>query len=191
MPLTSSTGAAEAVPVKTSLTLALILAFLVVLPYLPGMRRFGVGQPMRHLVTLGRVPSLDADATVKPQPTRPPEPSRAKVAPSDWPDPVAPDCYGFKTSLRHFYEALGRTEAPNSSNVTRVLHYGDSPVTADLITADVRSLLQRRFGNAGHGFLLIAKPWAWYEHRGVSLKASGWTIEAATQQRARDGYHGL
>ncbi|MDQ6758258.1 MAG: GDSL-type esterase/lipase family protein [Acidobacteriota bacterium] len=92
-------------------------------------------------------------------------------------------------SLNSFYRALSSTKGKQS--VTRILHYGDSPVTADLITADLRSLLQRQFGDAGHGFILIAKPWAWYGHRGVEVRASGWRIEPASQSRARDGMHGL
>jgi len=64
-------------------------------------------------------------------------------------------------------------------------------VTADSITADMRRLLHARFGDAGHGYLVIAKPWAWYGHQGMELNASGWEIEAATMNRARDGFHGL
>src|SRR5271165_5554325 len=90
-----------------------------------------------------------------------------------------------------FYQALWRTEAKVPGAVTRVLHYGDSPVTADSITADARSILQKRFGDAGHGFVLIAKPWAWYGHRGVEVEGKGWRIAAATQVRAKDGFHGL
>jgi len=88
-------------------------------------------------------------------------------------------------SLDAFFAALraGRT--------VRVLHYGDSPTTADSITSDVRRILQARFGDAGHGFLLIAKPWAWYGHNGVTLDAKGWKIEPASQARAPDGIHGL
>jgi lysophospholipase L1-like esterase len=93
--------------------------------------------------------------------------------------------------LDAFYQALWRTESKMPGAITRVLHYGDSPVTADSITADARVMLQRRFGDAGHGFVLIAKPWAWYGHRGIGLKAKGWHIEAASQSRARDGLHGL
>ncbi len=91
--------------------------------------------------------------------------------------------------LYPFYHALSMAEA--KQGVVRVLHYGDSPTTADSITADVRSLLQEKFGDAGHGFLLIAKPWPWYGHRGVDVHGSGWTIEPASQNRAKDGYHGL
>ena len=75
--------------------------------------------------------------------------------------------------------------------VTRILHYGDSPTTADSITSDIRRLLQKRFGDAGHGFLLIAKPWAWYGHDGIRLDANGWEIQPASQKRAPDGIHGL
>src|SRR6266853_4757105 len=48
--------------------------------------------------------------------------------------------------LDHFYESLRKGET------IRVLHYGDSPTTADLVTGDVRALLQKQFGDAGTGF---------------------------------------
>jgi lysophospholipase L1-like esterase len=88
-------------------------------------------------------------------------------------------------TLDHFYEALEK------GGVTRVLHYGDSPTTADLITADVRILLQRQFGNAGAGFVLIARPWAWYNRRGVEMSASNWQIDIGGNSPVRDGIHGL
>src|SRR6185437_13023592 len=67
----------------------------------------------------------------------------------------------------------------------------DSPTTADLFTGDIRALLQARFGNAGHGFILLAKPWAWYDHRGASVSGSGWDTLASTQVRSKDGFYGL
>jgi lysophospholipase L1-like esterase len=99
--------------------------------------------------------------------------------------------YDPKENMSRFYDALQRAERKTPGSVVRVLHYGDSPTTADCVTADVRSLLQKRFGDAGHGFVLISKPWAWYGHRGVELQGSGWQIEPATQKRASDGIHGL
>jgi lysophospholipase L1-like esterase len=104
---------------------------------------------------------------------------------------IEPNLIDQHDDLRAFYQALWRTESGVPGAVTRVLHYGDSPVTADSITADVRSLLQQHFGDAGHGFVLIAKPWAWYGHRGVEVEGKGWSIAPATQARARDGFHGL
>jgi lysophospholipase L1-like esterase len=94
-------------------------------------------------------------------------------------------------ALDHFYEALWRTEKQEPGAITRILHYGDSPTTADLITGDVRQMLQERFGDSGHGFTLIARPWAWYEHRDVRLSASGWDIHPATHPDLRDGMYGL
>jgi len=91
--------------------------------------------------------------------------------------------------LYPFYHSLEIAET--KQGVARILHFGDSPTTADSITADMRSLLQAKFGDSGHGFVLIAKPWPWYGHRGVEVHGSGWKIEAASQNRAKDGYHGL
>jgi lysophospholipase L1-like esterase len=92
--------------------------------------------------------------------------------------------------MRSFYEALQRAESKHGS--ARVLHYGDSPVTADSITADARSLFQRQFGDAGHGFILAGKPWNWYQHRGTDVKSSGWKMEPISQApRVRDNLVGL
>ncbi|HYL36380.1 MAG TPA: GDSL-type esterase/lipase family protein [Bryobacteraceae bacterium] len=107
------------------------------------------------------------------------------------PAPAASNLIDEHENLKSFYQALWRTESKLPGAVTRVLHYGDSPVTADSITADVRSLLQEHFGDAGHGFVLVAKPWAWYGHRGVEVSGKGWHIAPASQARARDGFHGL
>jgi len=86
--------------------------------------------------------------------------------------------------LDHFYEALVKGSAV-------VLHYGDSPTTADLITADARAMLQKQFGDGGSGFVLIARPWAWYGHRGVEMDSSGWKIDVAGATEMKDGLHGL
>ena len=53
-------------------------------------------------------------------------------------------------AMAHFYEALARTERREPGAITQVLHYGDSPVTADSITADARAiLLDLDLGQAG------------------------------------------
>jgi lysophospholipase L1-like esterase len=102
--------------------------------------------------------------------------------------PVLDDREG---ALDHFYAALWRTERGEPLAITRILHYGDSPTTADLITGDTRQLLQQRFGDAGHGFTLIGKPWAWYQHRGVELSSHGWQMDPGTRWDLRNGMFGL
>jgi len=93
-------------------------------------------------------------------------------------------------ALDHFYAAL--TELANGSRTrpVRVVHYGDSPTTADLITGDARELLQDKFGDAGPGFVLIAKPWAWYGHHGVDVEGTGWKIDTAVGSM-REAPYGL
>jgi lysophospholipase L1-like esterase len=93
--------------------------------------------------------------------------------------------------LDHFYAALWRTEKKQPDAITRIVHYGDSPTTADLITGDVRAILQARYGDAGHGFVLIDRPWAWYQHTGVQITGSGWDMSRATSYESRDGLFGL
>jgi lysophospholipase L1-like esterase len=119
-----------------------------------------------------------------------------RVPPGESEDAIAPAVAGSRlvdptNDLSHFYSALERTERKEPGAITRIVHYGDSPTTADMITGDARLLLQRRFGDAGHGFSLIARPWAWYEHRDVGLRGSGWNIVAASQAGRSDGLFGL
>lgn len=129
--------------------------------------------------------------------TTPPTPLVRHVNPPDDAAPVRPQKAGQSLledssgALNAFYAALWRTERGQEPNITHVVHYGDSPTTADLITGDVRALLQKRFGNAGPGFTLIAKPWAWYQHHGVQISGSGWQIDAASHFIAHDGLFGL
>jgi lysophospholipase L1-like esterase len=93
-------------------------------------------------------------------------------------------------ALDHFYAALRDLHTGQSRRTVRIVHYGDSPTTADLITGDARDLLQERFGNAGPGFLLIAKPWAWYGHHNVDISATGWKIDTAVGSM-REANYGL
>ncbi len=99
------------------------------------------------------------------EPLPPIPPSKMPVTAAKRPI-IEPNLIDQHDSLRAFYLALWRTELGAPGAITRVLHYGDSPITADSITGDIRSLLQQHFGDSGHGFVLIAKPWAWYGHRG-------------------------
>jgi lysophospholipase L1-like esterase len=93
-------------------------------------------------------------------------------------------------SLDHFYAALRTEDQGHGDVLVRIVHYGDSPTTADLITGDARQILQQRFGNGGPGFLLIARPWAWYGHNGVDLSGDGWDIDTAVNS-PHTGAYGL
>ena len=97
-------------------------------------------------------------------------------------------------ALDPFFAKLWTLQQHSEPEVVTVLHYGDSPTTADLITGDVRSILQERFGDAGKGFNLGAKPWAWYGHRDVDMSDKGWTSsqkDATPVGRMKPSVYGL
>ena len=95
-------------------------------------------------------------------------------------------------ALDAFYTQLGKTIRKDPGAVTRVLHYGDSLITSDFISGTMRRRMQARFGDAGHGFVLIANGWEWYFHNDVSHSASdGWIANRITGPLVFDGIYGL
>ncbi|HYX31103.1 MAG TPA: GDSL-type esterase/lipase family protein [Pyrinomonadaceae bacterium] len=95
-------------------------------------------------------------------------------------------------TLDSFYASLSRTDQKQAGAITRITHYGDSPITNDGITAPVRRLLQKRFGDAGHGFILLDRPWAWYGHQDISFApGGGWANDSIMNPMVKDGSFGL
>ena len=95
-------------------------------------------------------------------------------------------------AMKPFYEALKRTQAKEEGAITRVVQFGDSTIVADKITGTVRRKMQERFGDSGHGWLLVGKPWDYYIHANVSFYAmDGWKMNRLTSNPLKDGYHGL
>lgn len=75
-------------------------------------------------------------------------------------------------ALAPFYRDLLRTAEGKPGAVTRVSHYGDSAVAYDHIASTLRRRLQQRFGDAGHGFVLISRGHMHYRHRNIRHRAS-------------------
>ncbi len=93
--------------------------------------------------------------------------------------------------ISEFFESLGKTARGEAGAVTRVAHFGDSTIAADDITRTVRSNLQRRFGDAGHGFILAGKGHLPYRHKGIVWKPSGWKVSSLIHGRRDDGHYGF
>jgi len=171
-------------PIQTALSMLMLIVLL------------GVGHMVLPALQLPAATEVAAIVSFPPEHTvlspliRHAEPEAAPVIPNPTlgPQPLLEDA---SPALDHFYASLWRSEKKEPGAVTRILHYGDSPTTADLITGDVRSILQARYGDAGHGFVLIAKPWAWYQHTGLEVSGSGWEMARASNYESRDGLFGL
>lgn len=96
-------------------------------------------------------------------------------------------------SMCPFYAALKKLDA-DSGDVTkvRILHYGDSILTTDQLSGTIRRKLQARFGDGGHGFVLLGRPWRWYHHLDVVHGAnSKWSVHPLTSDPTGDGLMGL
>ena len=95
-------------------------------------------------------------------------------------------------ALDGFFRALTRTAQHLPDAVTRIAHFGDSIVVSDLVSGTLRRKLQAEFGDAGHGFMLIANAWPAYFHNDVSRFATaGWSVSRIVGPYADDGLYGL
>jgi lysophospholipase L1-like esterase len=94
-------------------------------------------------------------------------------------------------ALKYFFQALRRSANQEPGAIVRVAHYGDSSVAADEITQTVRRKLQLRFGDAGHGFMLMAKGDMHYVHRDVTHgESDGWEVSSIVRRGLKGGYYG-
>src|SRR6476620_2549226 len=110
-------------PRKTSITIAAFLAIAAVPDFVPQLANY-------KIIEWKRIGSF---AEFRPSGASTPEAEeKARLNPdgpltSEAIYPLA-DPAG---SLDHFYESLLQTELQNNGAVTKILHYGDSPTTAD------------------------------------------------------------
>jgi hypothetical protein len=114
----------------------------------------------------------------------------AGIAPSEY-EGITQPIEGAK-HLAPFFKQLQRTLRAEKQAVTRIAHYGDSAVAADSITSTARRLLQQRFGDSGHGFILIARgPMQFYMHRDIVHRSAGsWEVSSIVHAQLRDGRYG-
>jgi len=72
----------------------------------------------------------------------------------------------------------------------RIVVLGGSHVAGDLVTGPLRRILQRHFGDAGHGFVLPLPPYDSYWQSGVFVEeGEGWGIlEPSPKRRLTDHY---
>ena len=91
-----------------------------------------------------------------------------------------------------FYEKLARLLRGKATDHLRIGVLGDSNMTMDFITGQLRRQLQARYGDAGHGFVALAKPWSHYLHRDVFQDMQfGYVAYAISTKPTMDAYYGF
>ncbi len=94
-------------------------------------------------------------------------------------------------ALDPFFARLAETDAGYGGAVTRVVHWGDSSIAGDHVSSALRNRMQRRFGDAGHGWHLISTPTLSYRHRGIRFKKGDWANCYIINGCRKDGHYGL
>lgn len=82
-----------------------------------------------------------------------------------------------RRGMAPFYEALDRTSS--GDGLVRIAVFGDSFIEADILTADLREMLQKRFGGCGVGFVTITSMTSGYRPT-VRHSFGGWSSHAVT-----------
>jgi lysophospholipase L1-like esterase len=147
----------------------LTVGFLSLLSLLkPGLELGGVKlRPVRLLADVLRPSPGAVAALAPPPPNGPAAPVAPGVAPlaapaasaapqaptADAPALPQPPALANLPGLDQFVAALRQTKATGSK--TRIAYFGDSMIEGDLLTGDLRNLLQTQFGGSGVGFVPI------------------------------------
>lgn len=126
------------------------------------------------------------------EPSRKQSPIAQAAAHDEGIDPAPVSIVDESRSLDRLFRALALTERRNAGATTRLLFFGDSVVASDFGTGTLRRLLQKRFGDGGHGFVLIANAWPQYFHNDVYRAADkGFHVSRIVGPRVADRLYGL
>ena len=90
-----------------------------------------------------------------------------------------------------FYKSLAARE--HLGRPVRIAFYGDSFIEGDILTGDLRELLQREYGGNGVGYVDIASPCTQYKAT-IRCSGTGWTdhsiLESSRENRSLAGISG-
>lgn len=102
-------------------------------------------------------------------------------------DPEAP--IEFIEAMDAYYRQLTLVDLKVPNTLARAGHWGDSIIAADGLTSKIRSLMQERFGNGGHGFHVGSRYNNAYLHRGIRFTSDKWaSCLIITRCRKNDRY---
>ncbi len=217
-----STLVASSFPVSRKVALAgALLGALLLLPYAhPALKRFRVLTPGVSFLDHEEQPASNIPEPVDtvgeaalPGPTDDqqaraaeldalPNQSKGPIAQANQGLPIPPALKEGKppipidlpneAALDKFYEKLLAVEQKQAGQIARIVYYGDSIVASDFITGKLRRLYQSRFGDAGHGYALVANAFPGWFHIDVSRKSSDqWKTSRCIGPYAEDGLYGL
>lgn len=106
-------------------------------------------------------------------------------------DVAVPDIVDPKR-LAAFFERAAAVLRGRSEDHVRIAVYGDSNLTMDFLTGQMRRTLQKTYGDAGHGFVSFGRPWSHYKHMDVRHNmGKGWQAIACSTDPVMDRLYGI
>ncbi|HKY39724.1 MAG TPA: GDSL-type esterase/lipase family protein [Polyangiaceae bacterium] len=187
-------------PVQASLLVITATLVLELTPRLERFRLFGK-RPIKEPTMLAPQPSASVGESQLGLETTAPRaapaatellPAQAQEAKALEQAPPVPLLDPSDKALDGFFRALSKTARKSPGAITRIAHFGDSIIVSDYVSGTLRRKLQGTFGDAGHGFVLIANAWPSYFHNDVSRYATaGFSVSRIVGPLAADGLYGL
>lgn len=109
-----------------------------------------------------RGPTSEPSATTAPSIC---PPARFEV-PTPHSGPVAPPLPPIANPerLEKFFRQAIKMQRGELDRPLRIAFYGDSNLTLDFLSGELRRILQLQHGDGGHGYVAVGKPWRWYQH---------------------------
>lgn len=93
--------------------------------------------------------------------------------------------------LEYFFRQVIKHTRGELDRPVRIGFYGDSNLTLDFLSGELRRILQKQHGDGGHGYVAVGKPWRWYEHIDVHHDFVGeWRFYCPTTLRDRRRLYG-
>lgn len=94
--------------------------------------------------------------------------------------------------LAPFFEKLARVARGEKGVKVRIGVYGDSNMTNDRTSGEIRRRLQAMWGDAGHGWVSFGNPWGWYHHMDLQHGLTGkWQSYNLSTLRVFDNLYGF
>lgn len=173
----------------------LVVCILMLLRFLPG---FTVGgHPMRRVDLLSDLrppsssPTEESDLDTLPPPPR----VRPVFVDTCRAGMTCIEDYSDSTlrGMTSFYRALDALAAGRMHRPVRIAYFGDSFIEADILTADLREMLQQRYGGCGVGFVTITSMTNGFRPT-VRHNFSGWqshsVMDSVRFDRSKQGLSG-
>lgn len=167
---------------RTFLFVCCVVVLLSILQYLPSLSIDG--SPLREVSLLSDVLEEETDSVAIDSAQSTPVPDVATVDTcrtgltciQDFGDST-------KRGMRGFYQKLSQID--KLGRPVRIAYFGDSYIEADILTSDLRAMLQEKFGGCGVGYLHIVGLGKGYRPT-VEESSKGWEAHTVTDKKGFD-----